>query len=143
MSADIDAKKLQKALLSYIDTDGATWTELERSAGVYNLGKISRGESIPTITTWWKIHNAAPDIIPAPSLLVEDGQGRNIAVTRQSGSGNIQAGRNVSGVQACCDMDKFKNMNPDLPELVELIWELRSPYQIKQMIADLKAEKGA
>lgn len=141
MDPKLDTQKIQKALVDYINTDGATWSELEKIANVYNLGKISRGETVPTVTTWLKLHHAAPHVIPEPAYLTggEDGKRKSVVLS-QGGSGNIQAVAERDAAQQSCG--PCTEYGADMQALMELTRALRSPLQIKQMIKELEREKG-
>lgn len=54
------------------------WSHITKLSGVHNVRRIADLDISPTISSWWKLHDAFPEDIPVPVL--EDSHGRDYVV---------------------------------------------------------------
>jgi len=76
MSWDVAA--LRKSLLKLADRLGyGGWKEIGEAAGLHpsGVGRVAKGETVPTYDSWKKLYEAFPNDIPPPWMTTELNEG--------------------------------------------------------------------
>lgn len=71
---EVNLPVLQRALEQIKSVHGIPWSEVTQKSKIHNIGRIARGEIVPTEESWEAIHLAFPEEIPEVQYLDKNGR---------------------------------------------------------------------
>jgi len=79
---ELDVSLLISKLNDLVEIYGVNCNQITSESGVYNIAKIIKGKTAPTLQSWAKLHEAFPRAIPEPQYV--DGKKIYISADNQS-----------------------------------------------------------